>query len=261
MPLHLLAIGRRRNVMELAVVPPKSAVTKPNGSRRKPGVRGKQKTPTQNEIALPSTDQGPGGGLVRWVIHEGLAAAVVSAPAGSFQPLCQAAILTAIHRQIDILPVRFGTVLSDDDAVRSFLDRHGQTLRQALSRLQNTGEMGLRIELPRLPAPPDCGIVVDSGSAATSPAQYLARRRQQYEWQDRACRQSQQAVADHLQALGGLYRQWRRLTPAPPGLVRLAFLVERSCCGAFRERLTHWQTRQRDARCTLLGPWPPYSFV
>jgi hypothetical protein len=223
MPLHLLAIGRSQNLAELA----------------------------------PGSD----GLAARWVISQRLAAAVASPPAGSFPPLSQAAILAAIHRQIDILPVRFGTVLPDDEAVQRFLDRRGPALLQALNRLQGSSELGLRIELPPLSAPPNPGVPIHPAPVATSPVEYLARRRQQYQWQDRACRQSQQAVANYLEALRGLYRQWRRLTPAPPGLVRLAFLVERGLVSAFRERLAHWGTGRRDACCTLLGPWPPYSFA
>jgi len=248
MPLNLLAIGRTADLAEQLGDCPDSRGDCPDFR------------PSENGT-VPFRDAAPEGTALRWIIHHALAAAVVSCPAGSFQPLSHAAILTAIHRQIDILPVRFGMILPEDRAVQTFLDSHGRALGEALDRLLGASEMGLRIELPRFIAPADRNIIVDPAHGATPPAQYLARRKRQYQWQDCVCAQAQQVVEDYVQALRGLYRDWRRLANSPFGLVRLAFLVERDCLNAFRDRLAHGPTAPVGKHCTLLGPWPPYSFM
>ncbi len=73
--------------------------------------------------------------------------------------------------------------------------------------------------------------------------------------------QSQWAADTYLRALKGLIRDWRRRGPEPPGMVRLAFLVEREQAAAFARRVAMLRSMQIGQQCTLFGPWPPYSFL
>jgi hypothetical protein len=200
-------------------------------------------------------------GEVRWVVEGPLAAATVEPRDESFGPLEQARLLAAIHGQIAIRPLRYGTVLPQESAVHDFLSRHGTSLLRDLLRIAGTGEIGLRIEL-RGPATGPC----QSGTGvnrlpAMSPRQYLALRRQCYEWKDQLERQAQTVTENVVQAVQGLYRQWRLLASAAPTTVRLAFLVQRNQWDAFRRRLESVEPSDACRRYTLFGPWPPYSFV
>ena len=223
-------------------------------------------------------DNQPGPPHVRWVISSRVAAAVWTRPTPPL-PLEHAVVLGTIHRRGDVLPVRFGTTLADEDAVCGLLCRRQAEWLEELDCLAGTGEIGLRIELPQGPVVPAsqsrdqvpgvrCQVsgnrerVVGLSTALhRSPAGYLAARQARYRQQDEQCRRGELAAEDCVRAMHGLYRQWRRLRPEPPGVVRLAFLVERGRFAAFAKRLRGLRARRISRRFTFLGPWPPYSFA
>ena len=112
---------------------------------------------------------------VEWVVQGELAAAVSPLPP-PLTPLQHAAHLAAIYRHGDILPMRFGAVLPDANAVGNFVGREQDELREHLDRLRGTAEIGVRIELCPTPPPPS--------PPPDSPAQYLTHRRARYQSQD-----------------------------------------------------------------------------
>jgi hypothetical protein len=195
------------------------------------------------------------------VVHGQLAAAAVWPLSATFEPLEQAALLAAIHTHISILPMRYGTVLPDEEAVRHFLSNRCDNLLRDLVRVAGAGEVGLRIDLTEPVPRPYSPKEQDEHLPVSSPCQYLALRRQRYEFRDRLDRQVQLVTEDFVQAMHGLYGDWRTLTSTVPTVVRLAFLVQRKLWTVFRQRLETKILEQASRRCTLLGPWPPYSFV
>ena len=86
-------------------------------------------------------------------------------------------------------------------------------------------------------------------------------RRQRYESEDRLDCQAQLVTKEFVQAMHGLYFEWRALTSTAPTIVRLAFLVQRDDWGGFRDRLEARIPAPAPRRLMVLGPWPPYSFV
>lgn len=198
----------------------------------------------------------PGQVAVRWVLADKLAGAVIDAPQVSPKPLQHAAALDAIHRQICVLPMRFAAVPCDQAEIRSLLETWHRDLLQQLDRLEGTCEMGLRIALPK------CPTVQANPSPCTSlPTSYLNERRAYYQRQDSFAEQARVTEEHLVRELGEAYRDWQTLTPSPPGLVRLAFLVERERLGLFRKCLRASIAGHSGHQWTLLGPWPPYSFV
>ena len=81
-----------------------------------------------------------------WIAAGDLAAAVVAPLPPATGPLRHAALLTAIHQHSDVLPMRFGVVLPDEQAVRDLLSRRRDGLLDELERLSGTVEFGLRIQ-------------------------------------------------------------------------------------------------------------------
>jgi len=193
---------------------------------------------------------------VRWVLANELAVAVIDAPKAPPKPLQHAAALEAIHRRICVLPMRFAAVPRNEAEIRSLLESRRRDLLRRLDRLDGTCEIGLRIELPKCPA------IQGNHSPWTSPSSsYLHERRAYYQRQDSVDEQARLTVEHLVRELGGTYRIWQRLAPTQPGLVRLAFLVERERVGLFRRRLQDSIAEHAEYQWTLLGPWPPYSFV
>ena len=193
---------------------------------------------------------------VRWVLVDRLAAALVDASQGPPEPLQYVAALDAIHRRMCVLPMRFGTVLRDEAEIHPLMEGAQRHLLQRLDRLDGTCEMGLRVALPECPAQH----AKPSPGAPPSVA-YLHQRRAHYQRRDSRGEQARLTVECLVRQLEGAHCDWRWLTPSPPGLVRLAFLVLRERVGLFRTRLEASGRERPEQRRTLLGPWPPYSFV
>jgi hypothetical protein len=192
---------------------------------------------------------------VDWVVLGELAAAVLPLPPPP-TPLEHAARLAAIYRHCDVLPMRFGAVLPDAAVVGHFTSREQGKLMEQLGRLQGTAEFGVRIAFSPAPASP-----ASSEPPQGSPAQYLARRRAQYQSQDQLALRAQFSAEHCTSMLKGHCRDWRRLSPEPAGVVRLAFLVERCLSETFAEILATLSVERLGEHYELLGPWPPYSFV
>lgn len=242
MPLHLLGISRSEDTASL----PRHC---PDGQAAV------VRHPPRETIAEP------GGSEMRWVVEGPLTAATLWPLPAPFGPLEHARLLAAIHEHMTILPVRYGALLPDDEAVQHFLSNRRENLLDDLDRLHGTAEIGLRIELPHSPLPAEPLAASGSCHSDISPVRYLTARRARYQWHDQLDTQAQLAVATCVRALSGLYRSWQRLSPEPLGIVRLAFLVERKLSEAFAERVEMFRTMKIGRRCRLVGPWPPYSFV
>lgn len=197
-----------------------------------------------------------GRAAARWVVEDELAGAVID-PRDLRPTLLQhAEALDTIHRQICVLPMRFGTVLRDEMEVRLLLRAQQQDLLEGLRRIDGMCEMGMRITLPESPparAASSCG--------ATTASSYLRERKAHYQRRDLLGQQSRLTVDYLLEQLQGTCRDWNSLTSSTPGLLRLAFLVERERVKTFRRFLHAAVTKYHGHQWTVLGPWPPYSFV
>jgi len=255
----------------------------------------------RQDVALAAQDAAVGQVAVRWIFAGELAGAVLDPRQGPPEPLEHAAALEAIHRRMCVLPIRFGTVLGGEAEIRSLLESRCRDLLDRLDRLDGTCEMGLRIVLPECPAMrPDPSPAISpsvsyldqrrahyqgqdslSARADLTAERVLRELHGTYrEWRrltpsllSLACtsphsvplldvRQAVmrdspphcfcEAVA-HCDPPRGVGEKW--------GLVRLAFLVERRRIAAFQRRCQASRRERPGEQQTVLGPWPPYSFV
>ncbi len=193
---------------------------------------------------------------VRWILAEELACAAIDASDAPPKPLEHVLALDAIHRWISVLPIRFGTSMTDEEGICRLLHQQRQELLECLDRVEGAYEMGLRIT-PSICQLPEVG----PPARVSLPTDYLAGRRAIYQREDRLSGQAGRTTDRYVRGLDGLYRQWRNLASSLPDVIRLAFLVERDRVGLFRERLKVLHDAKQGELCELLGPWPPYSFV
>ena len=203
----------------------------------------------------------PGSPHLEWIRQGPLAAAVVPPSPASSAPLDHARWLEAIHRHITILPVQFSSRRFHEDAIRDLLDRKQASFFPELDRLDGTCEIGLRIELVRNPTPTESSMRAGGCDEPISPAHYLTLRQAWYEQQDRWKDQASHVAEHFARNLRNLYRDWQTLTPRSSGTVRLSFLIDQDRLQEFNKRVHVLLREQKCRRGTLLGPWPPYSFV
>jgi hypothetical protein len=121
-------------------------------------------------------------------------------------------LLATLGRSGPVLPLRLGTVLRDDDALRGLLSAHGATLRDELHRLEGHAEWAVTVHLVE-DASPD----VDGRDGAAPPASgrdYLQARKQDLD--RRATRRNVRAeiatlVHDRLATLAPTRPWWGRV--------------------------------------------------
>ena len=166
MSLYLLGISRAADIGDWSISRPKDVDSTHDPIRKHgPGYPlGALLSPALGISRLVNIP-GPTGpaGSCRWLSAGELAAAVLpTAPPPA--PQRHAALLAAIHRKADILPVRFGTTVPDAHFLADLLDRRQAAWLADLHRLAGAAEMGLRIELRTPHAPHEVGRATPRGA-------------------------------------------------------------------------------------------------
>jgi hypothetical protein len=188
------------------------------------------------------------GGLVA------LVGDVVEAPAPSALTLrAQDAVLRRLATELDaVLPVRFGTLVTDDVALAEVLARQQPQLARALGRVAGCEQMTLRVwgEVVPAEAPTE-----DAGGGPGT--RYLAGRRHAHE---RARR------VPELEPLRGrladLVREERvERHDRPPLLATVQHLVQRGAGARYVDVVNAARDRLQPWRVSVTGPWLPYAFA
>jgi Gas vesicle synthesis protein GvpL/GvpF len=224
----------------------------------------------------PPSAAGIGGAQVQ-LIRETEIAAIVSDIDSRHLELGREA-MTAHARVLEdavaagtVLPMRFGVVMADEDAVRrQLLDGHGRELRAQLEELSGKVELRLRAtyEEDRLmreavARDPEILRLRDSLRGMPEDATYYARI-QLGELVAAAVQRNRQADADEI--LGELSPLAVAVEAGEPGHERVAlnasFLVERDRIAEFDKRVDEIGRAQAGRmRFKYTGPLPPHSFV
>ena len=226
--------------------------------------------------APPDADRGVGReSSLRLVVDGPLAAVVGTAPdsmRGTPKDLeAHAGVVERLSSTGTTLPVRFGMVLEDDDAVvDQLLRRHGDRLRAMLAEFDGKVELRLRARYDReaqlrrvVQAEPTIRSLNERVKGA-SPARRHSLQIRLGELVAAALEHEQQRDAARiLAALTPLATDHRVMT-APAELVALtaAFLVDRAAERRFEEHVRA-QDDASEGRITstLVGPLPPWDFV
>ena len=187
------------------------------------------------------------GGLVA------LVGDVVDAPAPSALTLrAQDAVLRRLATELDaVLPVRFGTLVSDDVALAEALARRQPQLTRALGRVAGCEQMTLRVWGESVPAAPAADL---GGGPGT---RYLAERRHAQAWAHRV--PELDPIRGQLEALVREERAERH--DRPPLLATVQHLIPRGAGGRYVEVIDTARAELRPWRVSVTGPWPPYAFT
>ena len=149
------------------------------------------------------------------------------------------AVVEALMEKRDLLPMRFGTLVEDDEAAaRAIEDRH-EELRRSLDRVRGAVELAVRAEAK---APKDLTL------EATTGAEYI-----------RAKAHRTEAARLLHEPLAFLARE--SVVQPGPELLRAAYLVDREAVESFVGLVRRLQETHDGLRVLCTGPWPPYSFA
>jgi hypothetical protein len=139
-----------------------------------------------------------------------------------------------------VVPMRFGSRVPGEAALRGLLAERRESLAAALARVRGRVELSVRVlEEAPVADPPRSG------------RDYVLAKLQD----------SRRAVTVH-EPLAALACEAVRQPPRGAGeLLRGAYLVDRDGVARFRTGVQDLQDAHRDAAILCTGPWPAYSFV
>jgi hypothetical protein len=156
------------------------------------------------------------------------------------------AVVRQLMARMAVLPLRFGTMLAGEAALREVLDARHDALAEGLERVRGRVELSVRV----LGEPPR-----EASRAEVSGRAYLMARRE-------AHHRSERAAGEVHEPLAALSRDARLRAPAPPpAILAAAYLVDRREVDAFKARVVALAAARDDLSIVGTGPWPPYSFV
>lgn len=225
----------------------------------------------------PAEWRGLEGGPVSTVCHRSIAAVVSAIAAPPHRDTAalvrHEALVEALGVHHRTLPVRFGTVFSDVDAVAEALSERYESLADDLVRIGDKVELGISalprarrpdVQVAEMP-PPEIERPAEPASRASQGgegARYLQARRGAYARADAGKAAARQLASDIDLAVRD-YTFDRRLTVVTEGglVLRAAYLVAPSDVAAVRAAVDDLRGRRGDVAIVLSGPWPPYSFV
>jgi len=227
------------------------------------------------DVSLPTGLRGLDDAPLSAVPWRELAAAVSPIASATLPPtpaslLRHEVVVEALCQAGLALPVRFGAILADPEAVARALARQYDVLRADLARVGDKVELGLTIlwetTARQNEAKDEQPIPWPTGTPASSTpgpgTRYLQARLAHY--QQEAARQTQvkTLIADLEQALhSSTLEQRYAMLPAPRLVVRAAYLVHHWQVKDFQQAVDQMRQRRPDLRWLISGPWPPYSFV
>lgn len=234
-------------------------------------------TPQQNILGLGNAD-------IYFLKYREIAAVVsnvstVKIPVSHEDALCHASVVETVQKEQTVIPVRFSSVLKDDEEVLEFLKKHYEIFVSDLERLQNKLEMGLRIVMRNVNQQNAESIKFDADQYVTKKDQiretgcfmfkkgdpatnYLERRRAYYSSQDEMNSCIQEIVDTCHAQFEGIYAEYRMDTHLSflHG-ISLNYLINKDSLSEFMARFHDLMASLDEFWFLCSGPWPPYHFV
>jgi Gas vesicle synthesis protein GvpL/GvpF len=166
-------------------------------------------------------------------------------------------VISAISRQTDMLPTRFGTVFRTEDSLCKHVAKRVRGLKKDFERIKGADEWGVKVFTikPAAVAMPAARTGKDylRAKAALLPSRKpkSVQREDMNEFE-----QALAEVATETAPAGNVSRGQRGLSFQTSLLVKR---TKRKKLESILEKFAREWTRERRIECT--GPWPPYSFV
>lgn len=200
---------------------------------------------------------GVGGAAVR-VIRAGRVGAVCSEYADR-PPDASAASLWRHERVVEafmdgrgILPVRYGTVLSDERVLAAKINERVEELLAGLERVRAKVELAVRAvwHAERGASP----VVVERQGDDRPGRTYLLNRLE-------TTRRERAAAATLHEPLAELATESAVRVEGDPPMLKGSYLVDADSVDEFRDRVARLTAAHDGVTLACTGPWPPYSFV
>jgi Gas vesicle synthesis protein GvpL/GvpF len=174
-------------------------------------------------------------------------------------------VIRAVFEHGPVLPLRFGTVVADEDGARRLLQQQEPSARRRLAHLGTHREWGVRLTRDDSADEQETRPDAASRRRDMTGTSYLDSRREALQESQRAEQQTAALTARAEEALGEHAVDMARRGGGPGSalLADLAYLVATTGEDSFlaaAERLSTEVARE-GLLLEVTGPWPPYSFA
>ena len=158
------------------------------------------------------------------------------------------AIVEDLMSDGSVLPMRFGSAVADEKALRGFLEERRRSLEQALERVRGAVELSVRVAVA---SEPDTQAAAEEPGSGTA---YLLDRLKQQRHQTAMTARVHQPLVPLSRASTSWSGEPRRR------LWKAAYLVGIEDIEAFTQQVDMLDAELGAASVLCTGPWPPYSF-
>ncbi|MDP8969447.1 MAG: GvpL/GvpF family gas vesicle protein [Actinomycetota bacterium] len=171
------------------------------------------------------------------------------------------ATLAAVAREGTVLPLRLGTVVTDESSVRALLERHADALGVELDRFDGYAEWAVTVHLRERVSPDE-----PAETAGTSGRDYLHLRQAALRSTQRR-RDTVSRLAEEIHnRLAACAQEADVVASTPlhdvaPPLLHGVYLLDRDQRERFGAVVDELRAAHPDARVDVSGPWPPYHFT
>lgn len=166
------------------------------------------------------------------------------------------AVIRAVFEDYPVLPLRFGTVVRDEQAAVRLLEDHRTDVSKWLSQIEGHREWGVRVALPE-PTP-----TRQPPLEGVSGTDYLNARARQLN-EDQETQTLARTAVNSLHESLGHYSADTARRQQRPAFFDASYLVRQHDEEAFQALVQRYEGELAAVGATLQssGPWPPYSFT
>jgi gas vesicle protein GvpL/GvpF len=207
----------------------------------------------------PPRRRGLGGAELRSVGEDGLFAVVSDYTGGPLEGTADSLwaheeVVEGLLGEAAVLPLRFGSLVEDEGAVRALLRERRVEFVRALERIGGAVELGVRVALPD-GEHATVGVAGAPQGEGTGPGTaYMLGRL------DRERRAADVAARVHRPLTRIARESIRRDRSLRGSVLSASYLVDVDRVDAFRARVDELSDALDNATVVCTGPWPAYSF-
>lgn len=166
-----------------------------------------------------------------------------------------ARVIADCFKQTTILPFRFNTTFTDDDALRRSIRSNHRHFVGNLERFQGKAEMHLKVLVDDVEG-------AHKVQVCCAGKEYLAGLREQAARQrERQARARALSVQFNRMFLPLAEEISCKRLDSGKLLIDIAHLIDRKCVERYQNKYAQALQTMKDCQFQLSGPWPPYHFV
>jgi Gas vesicle synthesis protein GvpL/GvpF len=169
-----------------------------------------------------------------------------------------ARVIADCFQHSTVLPFRFGSVFTDDEALRKSIRSNQRQFLVNIDKLRGKAEMHLKIFVDDC-----CGPEIERHLGSDKAGREYLTNLRESATRARERQTQARAVSFHMHRLFAPLDEdvSCRLTESGKMVLDIAHLIDRKCVERYQNKFATTSATLRECQMQVSGPWPPYHFV